>query len=142
MKKFFALSIVALLTTGAFANPNEKVLRSFEETFSTASQVKWQEYSDFYTVSFVYSGIRSRVNYDKNGNILRTIRYYQPSFLPLNIYTRLMQEQKSRKLFGVTEVSEGDQIAYFVKVETAKHWLTLKVDANGNSEIVERYRKA
>jgi hypothetical protein len=142
MKKFATLSLALLMAAAIYANPNQRVLRSFETTFTTAQNVRWVEHSGMFTASFTYSGIQTRVSYDKYGTILRTIRYYEPSMLPLNIYTRLKREQGGRKLYGVTELSEGDSIVYFVKVESARHWTTLKVDAAGNSEVTERYRKA
>lgn len=142
MKKLFTLSFAALLGLSTFANPNEKVLKSFHQTFSQASDVRWVDYPDYYSVSFSYSGIRSRINYDKSGHILRSIRYYEPALLPLSIYTGLQNEYKQAKLFGVTEITEGSRVIYFVKMETAHHWITLQVDASGNSQVFEKYRKA
>ena len=68
-----------LVVAGAYGyEVNEKILKSFNETFAAAQHVKWQEYKNYYTVSFVHSGIRSIVNYDKNGYILGSLRYYAP----------------------------------------------------------------
>ena len=142
MKKLASIVSACLLSIVAFADPNEKVLRSFNETFTTAENVKWEEYSSYYAVSFSYSGIRSKVNYDKDGIIMSSIRYYDPMLLPSNILNKLKKEQPKRKLFGVTEVAVGDEVVYFVKLVDDKHWITLRIDAQGNSEVYEKYRKA
>jgi len=142
MKKFASIVSALLLTVVAFADPNEKVLRSFNETFTTAENVKWEEYSNYYAVSFSYSGIRSKVNYDKDGTIMSSIRYYDPMLLPSNILNKLKKEQPKRKLFGVTEVAVGEEVVYFVKLVDDKHWITLRIDSQGNSEVYEKYRKA
>ena len=143
MKKLVVFFFATLFVASAFADPNEKVLKSFTETFANAKNVKWNEYVDHYSVSFLYQNIRSRINYDKDGNILRSIRYYDPSMLPLNIFTRLKKEQgSSRQLNGVTEITENNETVYFIKVETPKHWITLRVDEVGNSEVYEKYKKA
>jgi len=143
MKKLVVFCFATLFVASAFADPNEKVLKSFSETFSNAKNVTWNEYVDHYSVSFLFQNIRSRINYDKDGNILRSIRYYDPALLPLNIFTRLKREQgPSKKLYGVTEITEDNETVYFIKVETEKHWITLRVDAVGNSEIYEKYKKA
>ena len=142
MKKLLVLLGSFLLVVAVYADPNEKVLRSFHETFASAENVKWEEFSGHYRVSFLSSGMRSKVDYDKEGNILGSIRYYDPSLLPLNILTTLRKEQSKTKLFGVTEVTVGEEVVYFVKMETEKHWITLRVDSNGNSEVFEKYRKA
>ena len=142
MKKLTSIIGLCLLAVVAFADPNEKVLRSFKETFSAAQDVKWEEYSSHYSVSFSYSGIRSKVNYDMDGIMLSSIRYYDPALLPTNILNKLKREQSKRKLYGVTEVAVGDEVVYFVKLHDDKHWITLRIDAQGNSEVYEKYKKA
>jgi len=142
MKKVFAVLTFTLLTAVVFAyDPNEKVLKSFSETFSTAEDVKWEEYPTYYTVSFVSAGIRSKVNYDLEGNMTGSIRYYAPEMLPLNIFNTLKKQNQKKKLFGVTEVTSGNEVVYYVKLEDDKNWTTLKVDATGNSEVFEKYKK-
>ena len=142
MKKLFVILARALLTVTAYADdPNEKVLQSFNETFAGAEEVKWEEFSTYYTVSFVNAGIRSKVNYDKEGTMLGSIRYYYPQMLPLNIYNNLKKENARKTLFGVTEVTFGNDVTYYVKVEDEKHWITLKVDVSGNSQVTEKYKK-
>ena len=142
MKKVLTVICSMLLFAGAYAfEVNEKVLKSFKETFSAAEEVKWEEYKTYYTVSFVHSGIRSKVNYDKDGRMLGSIRYYAPQLLPLNIYNRLRMDFSKKELFGVTEVTFGTEVTYFVKMQDAKNWITVKIDATGNSSIHEKYKK-
>jgi hypothetical protein len=142
MKKLFVILACALLTVSAYADdPNEKVLKSFNETFSGAEDVKWEEFSTYYTVSFVNAGIRSKVNYDKEGVMLGSIRYYSPSMLPLNIQNKLKKEYSKKSLFGVTEVTFGTDVTYYVKMEDEKNWITVKVDTGGNSQVTEKYKK-
>ena len=142
MKKIIALVSGCLLTAASFAyDPNTKVLKAFSETFATAQNVKWQEFANYYSVSFLYSGGLSKINYDKEGIILGSTRYYDPSALPLNIFTKLKRENPRQELFGVTEITVGDDMVYFVKMEDAKSWITLKVDSSGDSQVYEKYRK-
>ena len=148
MKKVIIIALGVLLSAGAFAHspydpfdPNERVLKAFNETFSGAEEVKWEEYATYYTVSFVNAGIRSKVNYDKEGNMLGSIRYYAPKMLPLNILNRVTREYPRRNLFGVTEVTFGSDVTYYVKLEDAKNWYTVRVDAAGNAQLTEKYKK-
>ena len=121
MKKVLAIFCSMMFVAGAYAfEVNEKVLRSFKETFSSAEEVKWEEYKTYYTVSFVHSGVRSKVNYDKDGKMLGSIRYYAPQMLPLNVYNRLKMEYSKKELFGVTEVTFGTDVTYFVKCRILK----------------------
>ena len=143
MKKVLAVILFTVSIAGAYAfEVNEKVLKSFNETFYAAKEIKWEEYKTYYTVSFVHSGIRSRVNYNKNGQMLGSIRYYLPHMLPLNIYNKIKLEYPKKELFGVTELTFGTDVMYFVKMHDAKNWITLKIDASGSSIIYEKYKKA
>jgi hypothetical protein len=142
MKKVLAIVCSMMFVAGAYAfEVNEKVLKSFKETFASAEEVKWEEYKTYYTVSFVHSGIRSKVNYDKDGRMLGSIRYYAPQLLPLNIYNRLRMDYSKKELFGVTEVTFGTEVTYFVKMQDEKNWITIKIDASGNTSVHEKYKK-
>jgi len=142
MKKIIFLISASLLTVASFAyDPNTKVLKAFSQTFTTAENVKWEEHSDYYTVSFHTSGTSSKINYDKEGNIISSTRYYLPNLLPLNILNKLKRENPTKELFGVTELTVGDDMVYFVKLQDAKHWITLKVDSYGYSQVYEKYKK-
>ena len=142
MKKVLAIICSMLLFAGAYAfEVNEKVLKSFKETFASAEEVKWEEFKTYYTVSFVHSGIRSKVNYDKDGRMIGSIRYYAPQLLPLNVYNRLKMDYANKELYGVTEVTFGTDVTYFVKMQDAKNWITIKIDASGNSSVHEKYKK-
>lgn len=145
MKKLLAIFATTLLTISAFAfdpNVNEKVLKSFNETFTAAEDIKWEKYEKYYTVSFNQAGIQSKVNYDYSGNMLSSLRYYAPNLLPLNIYNRIKNTYSKKDMFGVTEVTFNNEVVYYVKLQDAKTWITLKIDGSGNSEVVEKYKKA
>jgi hypothetical protein len=145
MKKVIAILTATLIAVSTYAfspfDPNERVLKAFNETFSTATEVRWEEYPKYFAVSFVSGGIRAKVNYDKEGNMISSLRYYNPQLLPLYILNKVSQENSKKKLFGVTEVTVGGNIAYYIKLEDNTSWYTLKVDTDGNSQIVEKYKK-
>jgi uncharacterized protein YjiK len=145
MKQTLVLICSVLLVASTYAfntTVNEKVLKSFKQTFNTAEQVKWEEFRDYYTVSFVNSGIRSKVNYDKDGNMLSSIRYYSPNMLPLNVIGKLKKQYPSQSLYGVTEITYGDETVYYVKLEDAKNWTTVKIDNEGSCQVYEKFKKA
>jgi hypothetical protein len=145
MKKVIAILTAALIAGSTYAfspfDPNEKVLKAFNETFSTATEVRWEEFPKYFAVSFLSSGIRAKVNYDKEGNMISSLRYYNPQLLPLYILNKVSQENPKKKLFGVTEVTVGGNIVYYIKMEDNTCWYTLKIDTDGNSQIVEKYKK-
>ena len=144
MKKL--ISIVAclfVLSSFVSANiPNEKVLKVFTESFAAPSEVKWFEGTDYFEVRFVESNVRSVVTYDKEGNFLRSLRYYDESKLPFYVSCKLKKKFADKKVYGVTEKVNEGVLTYYVKMESDTQWVTVKVDADGSMEVVEKYRKA
>ena len=150
MKKLLALGVsLVMLTATTFANVdptvdnvNEKVLRAFQETFPVVNEVKWKEYSNYYTVSFKQHNIQSEVRYDKEGNFLSSLRYYQEDMLPLSVLHQIKKKYSKKTIFGITELIVGTDVAYFVKLEDEKSWLTIKADQQGNLSVYEKLRKS
>lgn len=145
MKKYLIamLCIVfcSISIAGYSKDVNEKVLRSFNQTFPDAQNVVWRTFSEKNTAQFMLNGIRTVVNYDMDGNFLDAIRYYTENNLPLNIIRKLKAKYPSKKIYGITEESTTETVNYYVKLEDETSWVTVKADADGNSEVVEKYYK-
>lgn len=145
-KALFALVFSLTLTAGAFATDgftiNEKILKSFKQTFPDAEQVKWLEQADRYTVNFKENGILTKIDYDKDGNFISSLRYYTEKNLPINILCRLQKKYADKKVFGVTEMTSDATVEYYIKLEDDQNWITVKSNADGNMQVVEKYRKA
>jgi hypothetical protein len=146
MKKEFVLSVCSLAICAiSFANHpsvNEKVLRSFKETFPDAQQVNWQEFSENYIVNFREGDIQERVNYDKEGNFIGATRYYFEQNLPVNILCKLKNKYPGKKVFGITETDSETSVEYYIKLEDSTQWITVKSDVGSNFVEVEKYKKS
>jgi hypothetical protein len=150
-RTLFALACCLTLSAGAFANKgftnpdftiSEKMLSSFKQTFPDAEQVKWLESADRYTVNFKENGILTKIDYDKDGNFISSLRYYTEKNLPINILCRLQKKYADKKVFGVTEMTSESTVEYYIKLEDAENWITIKSNADGNLQVVEKYKKA
>lgn len=145
MKKIIITAISMLaLSAGIFARDievNEKVLKSFKESFPKAEQVTWQEYVDAYVVNFTALGIKERITYDKEGNFVSATRYYLQENLPANIIYKLKKNYPGQNVYGVTEITTETQVQYYVKLEDKTNWTTIKSDESGNLELVEKFKK-
>jgi len=146
MKRLFALfySVVIGATSLAFPsrNVNEKLLQNFKENFPTAEQVVWKELPETYVVNFMDEGIRNAIIYDKEGTFISSTRYYLERNLPYYLLVNIKKKYPNKKIFGVTEISTTSEIAYYIKMEDAKVWTTIKMDSEGNLVLVEKLRKA
>jgi|SRR6185437_1166577 len=144
------------LTTGSFAATNvnpanptngeaiisDKLLQAFKHTFPDAREVRWIEQADKYTVNFKQGDVLTKVEYDKDGNFLNSLRYYSEKNLPVNILCRLQKKYADKSVFGVTEMTNDSFVEYYIKMQDAQNWYTVHSDSEGNMRVVEKYKKA
>lgn len=145
MKKLIIFTCLFAALSATASNPpevSEKVLKAFSETFMKATDIVWHEVKNLYEASFKQSEIISRAIFDKNGNLLRTTRYYSQENLPINILTKLQKRFAGKSVYGVTELSTEDQVSYHITMQDEKNWYIIKADNWGSLELEQKYRKA
>ncbi|MEP6747776.1 MAG: hypothetical protein ABJB86_08620 [Bacteroidota bacterium] len=144
MKKVILFACIIMITGSSFANApkiSEKALKAFKATFKDAENVQWSNSENLYAVKFSQQGINTFVKYDEEGNFISSRRYYNAQQLPVDIQCTLKKKFADRSIFGVTEYTIGDDVNYFVKMEDAKTWITVKIDNMRNIEVTEKYQK-
>jgi YD repeat-containing protein len=144
MKKIlFAAAIFLSINALATNEPvSEKVLKAFNQLFSTAKDVVWSEDGNNYTAYFKLDNITTRVTYDQNGNITKTLRSYFEDNLPLNIKEKLKKNYPDKKVFGVTELTIDGQLLYNIILQNDKIWMIVDSDSNGNMQVSKKMKKA
>jgi len=120
---------------------NEKVLRSFNTVFADASKVQWSQSGDHFFVSFSQNDITVRAEYDKKGNLLSSLRYYDAQHLPLNILCKVKKDYPNKNIDVVTEVSIPEGIAYLIQLQDDKGWTILRSDVNGELSVKDEFEK-
>ena len=145
-KSLFATVCLLSLSAGVFANENftisDKLLKAFNQTFPDAQQVKWAEQEDKYMVNFKQGDVLTKIEYDKDGNFLSSLRYYTEKNLPVSILCRLQKKYSDKKIFGVTEMTTDSAVEYYIKLEDDTSWITVRSNADGNMQIIEKFKKA
>jgi hypothetical protein len=146
MKKIIlSVTLLVSIVAGAAVSPsevNEKVLKAFKETFTSAQNVTWQEYESYYQANFSMDEIQVRAQYDQEGALLRTIRYYGEKQLFPNIVSKLKKRYPSREVFGVTETTSEQEVTFLVTLKDDKNWYVVKSDIYGNLEQTEKFKRA
>jgi len=142
MKKITAVACILFCSLTLVANVNPKVLKVFQASFKNPEQVTWHEYETYCEVSFTLDKIKTEIQYDDNANVIRTLRYYSQSQLPPYIFIKLQQRFPDRSVFGVTEIYTESDLLYYIKMEDARKWYTIKSDYLGSFEQVETFNKA
>ena len=133
---------IAAVASGSPAEVNEKVLKAFKETFANAKDVVWNEYENYYQANFKLDEIQVRAQYDENGSLLRTMRYYGEKFLLPNIVSRLKKKYGSKEVFGVTEITTDNEVNFVVTLRDEKNWYIIKSDAYANFEQTDKFKRA
>lgn len=121
---------------------NEKVLDAFNKTFQNVEELSWTESSSTYEANFKHSTISTRVTYDKQGNIIQTIRSYYEQQLPIIILAKVKSKFQDKKVFGVTEISSDEGIFYYIMLEDEKNWTEIKADSFGTFAVNKKFKKA
>jgi hypothetical protein len=146
MKKLIlSVALLVSIVAVASANPfdvNEKVLKAFNTTFAKAQDVVWHEYDNIYQANFKQDDIQIRAQYDREGALIQTIRYYGERQLLPNIVSRLKKKYSGKEIFGVTETSSEEGIAFLVTLKDEKNWYVVKSDVYGNLEQTEKFKRA
>ena len=135
------VSIVAVASTSPY-EVNEKVLKAFNTTFAKAQDVIWNEYDNIYQANFKQDDIQIRAQYDREGSLIQTIRYYGERQLMPNIVSKLKKKYSGREIFGVTETSSDEGVAFMVTLKDEKNWYVVKADIYGNLEQTEKFKRA
>jgi len=146
MKKviLFASLLVSIVATAATApyEVSEKVLKAFNQTFAKAQDVVWNEFNNVYQANFKQDDIQIRAQYDAEGTLIQTIRYYGERQLLPNIVSRLKKKYSGREIFGVTETSSDNEVMFLVTLKDEKNWYVVKSDVYGNLEQTDKFKRA
>jgi hypothetical protein len=145
MKNLIILISLVMGSLYSFAHISKsidaKLLQAFSASFPNAKQIIWKEVPESYIVNFVEDEIRSSIVYEKDGTFVSSTRYYSEHNLPYYLWVTLKKQYPEKKIFGVIEVSMMEHIEYYVKLEDAKIWVTIKIGADGTLQVVEKLKK-
>jgi hypothetical protein len=146
MKKLI-LSIAVMISLSAFAadrpsEVSEKVLKAFNETFTKATDVVWHEYDNYYQANFNQDEIQIRAQYDEEGSLIRTIRYYNEKQLLPNIVSKLKKKYNTQEIFGVTETSSSNEVSFVVTLKDKNNWYVVTSDIYGNLDQTKKFKRA
>lgn len=144
MKKTFATLAVLLVTLFAFAKPpvSEKVLKQFTSIFPAVQDARWFEADDHYDVYFEKDGVKYHIRYDLNGKMESTRNYYDGTKLCPFLKAKVAEKYPGKNIFGVTEITNSEEMFYIINLEDEKQWTNIRVDATGQMSQIEKLQKA
>ena len=133
MKKIFVYAASILITvSAAAAAPSSKMVQIFSATFPNASNVKWNDESNGYSVSFTQNGNFEKVFYSKRGNFVCSWKYSDGKELPTTLAMTLQKNYKDGKILGVTEFTNDQSFIYEIKLVSGNAIYSVKASSDGN----------
>lgn len=146
MKKIIYLAVL-LTSLAATAAPrpeiSDKILKAFNETFTSAENVTWEEFDNKNCqANFKMNEVIVKVMYDDNGDLLQTMRYYTEVNLPPNIIVKLKKRYPGKEIFAVTEISSENDLSYHITLKDEKNWYIVKSDYLGNLQQTSKFKDA
>jgi hypothetical protein len=146
MKK---LLFVAALLTGfaSIATPlptdvNEKILKAFKETFTNATDVTWHEYEKYTQANFKQDDVQVKAQYNDDGVLIKTFRYYTEKQLLPNIVAKLRKKYPGKEVAGVTELTSDEEVSFVINLRDDKNYYIVKSDIFGNLQQTDKYKRA
>lgn len=144
MKKSL-LAIAVFASSVAFAaggDLDEKVETYFKESFPHAEKVTWYEGDSYYEVLFTNNDLTCRLWYDRDGNVIKTERYYKEDGVAPFLTAKLHKKFPGKKVFGVTETTTDGGVTYHLILEDAEKWYHVTADETGNLHLDKKLLKA
>ena len=148
MKKIVLVYLIAIISaTSVFAAPNslvtEKVLKVFHQAFPEVKQPIWYAFENYYEVYFTNPDNSScRIDYSPDGIVISTTRYYAEQDLPPAIRAKVNEKFPGKKIFGVTEVSNSENLTYHIVLEDDNNWYNVESDATGILKLDKKLDKS
>jgi len=148
MKKIISLCLIVIISASSvFAASNnlvtEKVLKVFHEAFPEVKQPMWYAFETYYEVYFDNADNSScRIDYSPDGIVLSTTRYYTEKDLPPVIRAKVNEKYPRKRIFGITEVSNSENLTYHIVLEDDNNWYNIESDATGMLKLDKKLDKS
>lgn len=142
MKKIFiAITLMAALSTSAFASPktDAKALKHLTSQFKDATNITWKTTDNYTKATFNWNNQVIEVFYNSDGDNIATGRHITQEALPLNALKVINDEYKD---YAVTEAIEMNSIEagtnYYVSLLKDQHKVILEITPGGSVSVFKK----
>jgi hypothetical protein len=115
---------------------SQKAVNNFEKTFKNVSEVKWYEMPDGYRANCIMNGVRCRLDYDKRGNWLHTIKYIDEKKLPIDVRRLVASSYLDYSITSIEQIElPHHQLVFVIHLQGEKNWINIRVSDSEISEL-------
>jgi hypothetical protein len=119
---------------------NVKIHKDFIKHFSSASNITTSTDKEYTSIACIVDGVKTRVNYFRNGRWASTLRMLQPKQIPARLYDDVSAAYPGYKLTSGKEVIVGPKVAYLVDIENDRAFKTIRI-IDGEYDIYQEFNK-
>ena len=146
MKKIITLALVlTVLATSAFSNVpvniGQKVLNTFNQTFSDAKEVKWESLKGYSKATFKLEGQLLFAYYNENGEEIAITRNLLTSQLPIDLCNQLKAKCRNQWITELFEISSSQATTYFATLYGADQITVFKAELGGTWSVFKRTKR-
>ncbi|MET0636592.1 MAG: hypothetical protein ABWZ25_11235 [Chitinophagaceae bacterium] len=141
MKKIIVILLLVVSLPVLASDSTGTIVEKFNASFPNAVNVKWYNNWDNTEVYYENAGIISHIWYDRNGDVIKTRRYYSEKDLSPFLKTKLMQQYPGNSIFGITETGNEYGLIYYVTLHDDKTWTQVKCDGTADMVVFKRFKK-
>jgi hypothetical protein len=122
-------------------NINARAIKDFNGRFTDANNAMWFSDRNGFTTYFIKDGFGDRVFYDKKGHWEYSLIFYSEDKLPRDVRTSVKSTYFDMAITLVEEVQTTDAKVYIVHLEDKSNIKILKVNDQGEYEILQDLSK-
>lgn len=108
----------------------EKVLLAFSNLFPKASNIKWTESEVTFSVRFRTPSYIADFEFDQEGRIVKSTRYYDEYQLSPFLIARLNKMFPEFHVINVTETTNNESISYTITLSDENSFYIIKSDGS------------
>lgn len=135
---------VVFATVTSFANDvniSARVLQSFNEEFSSATEVSWTVGENYVKAEFVFNTQHITAFYTPDGDLMGVARYISSVSLPVALQNTLKRDFSGYWISDLFEVTRNSGTSYYVTIENADVKMVLQAQPNEDWSLYKRSRK-
>ena len=120
---------------------NPRAIENFQRSFMNVTGASWSKTNDGYFARFTKDSVQTRVDYNRKGRWMETIRYYGESKLPGDVSYMIKRGYGDYSIFGVAEVSFDAEPVYLVYIKNGSRTKMIGV-YEGEMTIVQDFKNS
>ena len=119
---------------------NVKIHKDFSKHYAGASNITTTADKEYTTVSCTVEGVKTQVNYSRNGRWASTLRMMQANQIPARLFDEVSEAYPGYKISRGKEVIVGAKTAYLVDIENDRKFRTVRI-IDGEYDIYQEFYK-